>query len=95
MNATDEKAALQLQEVRQWARDKIAGGQEPPWAWFQYMKLIETADAILAGMNCVTPTGNSQQLPEHLGKHLRLVAEDNWQDTAQRHPDNVPIPLPM
>ena len=38
-----------LKKIRQWADDKIATGEEPPWAWFQYMKLRETLDAILGG----------------------------------------------
>jgi len=24
----------QLEQVRAWAQDKIAAGQEPPWAWY-------------------------------------------------------------
>ena len=29
-----------LQEMRDWAQGKIDNGTEPPWAWYQYMKLI-------------------------------------------------------
>ncbi len=42
-----------LENIREWADAKIASGQEPPWAWFQYMKLRETLDAILAGVDSV------------------------------------------
>jgi hypothetical protein len=42
-----------LEEVRAWAKDKIASGDEPPWAWYQYMKLIETIDAILGATSVV------------------------------------------
>ena len=45
----------ELEKVRQWADDKIAAGQEPPWAWYQYMKLRETLDAILSGMDVAKP----------------------------------------
>ena len=45
----------ELERIREWADAKIAAGQEPPWAWYQYMKLRETLDAILAGMAAVTP----------------------------------------
>ncbi len=38
----------ELRKVRDWAKARIDAGSEPPWAWFQYMKLIETLDAILA-----------------------------------------------
>lgn len=31
---------------RDWAEDRVASGSEPPWAWYQYMKLIETVAAI-------------------------------------------------
>ena len=45
----------ELERVREWAATKIQGGSEPPWAWYQYMKLVETADAILAGMDWSSP----------------------------------------
>jgi hypothetical protein len=28
--------------LRDWASRKVEAGSEPPWAWYQYMKLIET-----------------------------------------------------
>lgn len=40
----------ELERVRDWAKEKIRDGSEPPWAWYQYMKLVETTDAILDGM---------------------------------------------
>jgi len=33
-----------LIEVMAWARDKLRAGEEPPWAWYQYMKLIEALE---------------------------------------------------
>lgn len=83
-----------LQEVREMARAKIAVGAEPPWAWYQYMKLIEAIDAILGGSNYVT-TENSQQSDKYLGAHLRLVDSTYPQDTAQHHPSGLPVHLPM
>lgn len=83
-----------LEDIRGWADAKIASGQEPPWAWFQYMKLRETLDAILAGMDCVTME-NSQQSEQHPGKHLQLVEATDPQDTAQRHPVGLPTQPPM
>lgn len=91
----DEKAARQLNDVRQWAKDKIASGEEPPWAWFQYMKLIEVADAILGGISCVATTENSQQSAAHQDARLRLVDSTYQQETAQRHPSGVPEQMPM
>ena len=73
MESGEEKIARQLTDVREWAQSKIAGGQEPPWAWFQYMKLVETANAILAGQNCTVTTESSPRLGPHTDAHLRLV----------------------
>ena len=93
MENTDEKAAHQLRDVRQWAQAKIDSGQEPPWSWFQYMKLIETIDTIL-GANAVT-TGNSQQLAQHQGTRLQLVDSKYQQDNALPQTSDVPVKLPM
>src|SRR3990167_378197 len=46
----------ELRRIRHWADAKIASGQEPPLAWYQYMKLVETLDAIIAGMGVTAPT---------------------------------------
>ena len=39
----------ELERVLNWADDKLAAGAEPPWEWYQYMKLRETLQAILGG----------------------------------------------
>lgn len=36
-----------LRDVRQWALNKIHAGQEPPWSWYQHMKLVEAIEAIV------------------------------------------------
>jgi hypothetical protein len=83
-----------LEKIRTWADEKIATGAEPPWSWYQYMKLRETLDAILAGMAAVRT--ESLPLPEpHLGTALRLVACNSPQDIAQRHRVEPPALLPM
>ena len=85
----------QLRDVRDWAKNKIASGAEPPWAWYQYMKLIEAADAILTGMDCVTPKENLQQSEPRPGTHLRLVGATYLPDNAPLRPETETIPLPM
>ena len=84
----------ELKQVREWADAKIASDQEPPWAWFQYMKLREALDGILAGMDSVT-TESSQQSAMHPGTHLRLVDATDPQDNAVRHSVGLPVRLPM
>jgi len=45
----------ELERVLNWADGKLAAGAEPPWAWYQYMKLRETLQAILAGIQAASP----------------------------------------
>lgn len=51
---TDIQARANLEAIRQWAKAKLATEAEPPWSWYQHMKLIEAADIILKGMKSVT-----------------------------------------
>ena len=84
----------ELQKVRDWADAKLAAGAEPPWAWFQYMKLRETLDQILSGQDATT-TESSQQSGEHRGARLQLVDATYQPDAVQHHQPEPPIPLPM
>jgi hypothetical protein len=87
---------VELEHVREWAIGKLATGEEPPWAWYQYMKLRETLDALLAGMDAVMPqTESSPREVPRQGKHLRLVGPTSPQDSAQRHPSGEPVQMPM
>ena len=90
----DAKPTAELTRIRQWAQTKIDAGSEPPWAWYQYMKLIETIDAIKDGMASTT-TVNSQQSGERPGARLQLVGGVDRQDNAPRHPADSKIRLPM
>jgi hypothetical protein len=84
-----------LRDVRDWAKSKIATGIEPPWAWYQYMKLIETVDAILGGEKTAIPMENSRQSDMRSETHLQLVDSKYQQDTSQSHPDDWRDKLPM
>lgn len=86
-----------LEKMREWASAKLATGQEPPWAWYQYMKLRETLDAIIDGFDATTqPPGGSPGSEQHSGTHLRLVADSDRQETVRLHRDQPStIPLPM
>jgi hypothetical protein len=90
----ETKPTAELSRARQWAQSKIDAGSEPPWAWYQYMKLIESIDAILAGMAVIT-TENSQQSEERPGVRLRLVGSTCRRDASQPRPDSSKIQMPM
>jgi hypothetical protein len=83
-----------LREVREWAEQKIAQGSEPPWAWFQYMKLVETIRALEAGMAVAARTENSQPSESRPGVHLRLVDSMCQRETVQPRPVGLPVQLP-
>ena len=95
VNCMEKVSAEDLDRIRQWAKEKIAQGSEPPWAWYQYMKLIEAIQSLQAGMAAsITQTENSPQSTEHPGAHLRLVDSTDRLDNARRHPAGLPVQLP-
>jgi hypothetical protein len=69
----------------EWTKAKLAKGEEPPWSWYQLMKLRETLEAILAGM-AATTTESSPQSAHSPGKHLRLVDSTDPQDASPPRP---------
>ncbi len=81
-----------LERVRDWAHQQLAAGQEPPWAWYQHMKLRETLDAILSSMDRAiqleTAAAEAEDRPE---AGIRLVV-DNAQQARPR--PSRPVPLP-
>lgn len=83
-----------LREVRQLAAEKLATGQEPPWAWYQYMKLREAVDAILAGRAVIRQSG-SPQSPEHPETLLPPGGNIVPLDTVRRRLESEPPLLPM
>lgn len=74
----------ELQKIRGWADDKIATGIEPPWSWYQLMKLREALDAILSGMP--VPDAGVKFRPHLVGKE----PPKDEVTTAE-----IPVQLPM
>lgn len=86
----------ELQRVLDWTNEKLATGAEPPWAWYQYMKLRETLEAIISGIEVATPqTESSPQSELRPDNNLRLVVSTDRPDNVPRHPASVPVRLPM
>ncbi len=83
-----------LRRVKEWAQEKAKSGSEPPWAWYQLMKLVEAISAIQQGMESTT-TANSPREVERRGKLIQLAAAKCSQDNAPRCPDEERVPLPM
>lgn len=50
-----------MRALKEWAIDRMTQGTQTPWAWFQFMKLLEVIDTFLdaeedAGLRDATPT---------------------------------------
>ncbi len=83
----------ELERVRGWAREKLQGGSMPPWAWYQYMKLVESVTAILDGMAATRE--NSLRSKEPPSTHLRLLDSIDPPDTAPPRPSGSKPRLPV
>lgn len=57
----------ELEHVRDWAKGEILDGRVPPSSWYQHVKLIEAADAILHDISVMTDAAQSGHRPE---RHL-------------------------
>ncbi len=84
-----------LERVRDWAIQKLATGAEPPWSWYQLMKLREATEAILEGMAVTQPTAYSRGSAHHEDAGLQLVGSSDPQETARHRPALRRVPLPM
>jgi hypothetical protein len=84
-----------LERVREWTIRKIVSGNEPPWSWYQHMKLREALDAILAGMAATQPMEDSLGLAPRRSNDLRVVGGADRQDNVPYRSDAPPVPLPM
>ena len=94
MFMTRAEAKSQLEQVRMWALDCIHEGGEPPWAQYQYMKLVETVDAIIDGLNTVTLV-DLPQLATQSDTALRCVVDNTPQGIVPRPRAATPTRLPM
>jgi len=84
-----------LNEVREWAIEKLTAGHEPPWSWYQHMKLREALDAILQGMAVTRPLEDLPEPAPRRGGGLRLVGATYQQDSVPHHQADEPVLLPM
>jgi hypothetical protein len=85
-----------------WAEGRVATGNEPPWAWYQYMKLIETVTAIRSSRAAASSSGGgTMRLREAAPSRPKMdpVANIGTQRRRRRRDDDDgdegPPPLPM
>ena len=49
-----------MRALKEWAIDRMTAGTQTPWAWFQFMKLLEVIDTFL---DAEEDAGLRDQLP--------------------------------
>lgn len=83
-----------LERIRDLAVERLSTGSEPPWVWYQLMKLREASESLIDGMEATQPTVGSQEPGSRRGAGLRLVDSGDRQEIAPPHPDNLSVRLP-
>lgn len=83
-----------LERIRDLTMQRLSTGNEPPWVWYQLMKLREASESLIAGMDATQPTEGLQGLAPRLGGGLRLVDSNYPQETVQHRPGSWPVRLP-
>jgi hypothetical protein len=79
-----------LQGLRDWADAKVTAGRCPLWAWYQYVKLREALDGVVAAMTCAGIQIESP-LPSYVEIEPRIVVsntrpDNGWPHTASARP---------
>ena len=72
--------------VRDWARGKIAAGREPPWAWYQYMKLLDAVDSLRRGRAKVRRLGGDSPALRGPASERRESKETTDQQGSEQPP---------
>jgi hypothetical protein len=85
----------QLNAVKEWAKEKIAQGKEPPWATVQYNKLINVVTDILAAQAVTISLEDSLLLESRREPAPPQGANIRHIDSARRHPVVQRVRMPM
>lgn len=78
-----------LQMVGEWAKSRVASGEEPPWTFHKLKQLAEIASELASGMEAVTYVevdGASTQIQ----KSANIVQLENFR--PQKTAPSVPLP---
>jgi hypothetical protein len=84
----------ELATVLEWAKEKAQEGNQPPWAFYEYMKLTDALQSIIKGIESSSPTVNLPLSVERQGNVLRLSGTISRQDTPPHRQciDDLPLP---
>ncbi len=80
MQTIEEK----IEDVLFWAKETLRECEEPPWLWYQYMKLKEALEALQSGGIGLTIRVGSRELVEHQESVPRALGPVVSLDIARR-----------
>lgn len=80
--------------AKEWAKERLRSGAEPPWTYYRLMQLIDAVDALTAGEAVVSPTGCLQQSARPQDDSLPQGGKIYRLDTARSRRNEPPIQLP-
>lgn len=75
-----------MNTVREWAKERLQNGMEPPWSYYRLMQVVDAIDNIQAGLAVTTVVDGLQQ--EDGDVHRLETAE-------ARGPEGTRVVLPM
>ncbi len=70
-----------MRALKEWAVERMTTGTQTPWAWFQFMKLLEVIDTFLeadddAGLHEQRPVARSKRSPRAQPLPANVVSFD-------------------
>jgi hypothetical protein len=77
---------MQMRVLKEWAVDRMTQGTQTPFAWFQFMKLIEVLDAFMeAGDEAGIYDALPEPAPRKRERHKSLPENVVPFEAALRH----------
>ena len=83
------------QKVLDWTYDKLGHGGGAPVALVSVHEASPMLEAIISGMEAATSAESSPLSEPHSECSLRLVVDNDPQDSAQHHLAGLPVQMPM
>lgn len=83
-----------MNTVREWAKERLSTGEEPPWSYYRLMQVVDAIDNIQASL-AATKTADSPQSDGPPDEPRQTSAEVHQLKTAPRLPEGTEVTLPM
>ena len=75
----------QLEEIQEWAQERLRSGTEPPWNYYRLMQLIDAIEHLDAGPIDAFTMDRLQQSEPPAGNDHQLEDDVVQLDSVRRH----------